>query len=134
MRASRSDELRNKPNSYDKLSEFSRRIIVLAALFEVPVENEQFAKVLPGIHYQIDAIRHEEYIVREKIFRGAEAAKAFNRVDTAIYHAEYILKDPDGCPERGHNLAISGELTEAAASIGNMAMEGYRRQKRLRGA
>ncbi len=120
----------NKSSAYDRLSEFSERLIGLAAMFEQPVEGQQFARVLPEIPYQIHMTRNLEYFVKERIFKFGRAKELFAKADIAIYHAEYILKDVHSFPDREHNLAISRELTDVAVLAGKMAMEGYARKDR----
>lgn len=106
--------------SYKILFEFSEKLDALALLFKMPVKDQQFAKVLPRIYYEIDTIRHLEFILRDKVFKGEEAEKAFCQVDEVLYHAEYVLHGPDqgldGFPSERYNLGISNRIKMAAES------------------
>lgn len=119
--------------SYTLLFEFSQRLDALALLFKRPVKDQQFAKVLPRIYYEIDVIRHLEFILRDRIFKGDGAEKVFEQADAAIYHAQYVLHGPDQgaeeFPSERYNLAISREISAAADVLkgimgGQMALKG----------
>ena len=104
--------------SYKILFEFSERLEALALLFKMPVKDQQFAKALPRIYYEIDVIRHLEFILRDKVFTGEKAERAFCQVDEALYHAEYVLHGPDQgldeFPSGRYNLSISNRIRIAA--------------------
>ena len=106
--------------SYKILFEFSEKLDALALLFKMPVKDQQFAKVLPRIYYEIDTIRHLEFILRDKVFKGEAAERAFSQVDEALYNAEYVLHGPDQgldeFPSERYNLSISDRIRMAAES------------------
>lgn len=106
---------------YKLISEFSERLDALALLFKKPVNDQQFAVVLPRIYYEIDVIRHLEFILRDRIFKGEQAEKIFEQVDTALYHAQYVLHGPDQgldeFPSERYNLAINKEINLASKAI-----------------
>lgn len=110
--------------SYKILFEFSEKLEALALLFKMPVKDQQFAKTLPRIYYEIDVIRHLEFILRDKVFTGEEAERAFCQVDEALYHAEYVLHGPDQgldeFPSGRYNLSISNRIRMAAESARRM--------------
>lgn len=110
--------------SYKILFEFSERLEALALLFKMPVKDQQFAKALPRIYYEIDVIRHLEFILRDKVFTGEKAERAFCQVDEALYHAEYVLHGPDHgldeFPSGKYNLSISNRIRMAAESARRM--------------
>lgn len=105
---------------YKVLFEFSEKLDALALLFKMPVKDQQFARVLPRIYYEIDAIRHLEFILRNRAFKGKEAEKMFWQVDEALYHAQYVLHGPDQgldeFPSERYNLSISNRIRMAAES------------------
>ncbi len=107
--------------SYKLLFEFSERLYALAPLFKMPVKDQQFAKVLPRIYYELDVIRHLEFIIRDKIFSGDEAQKTFCMVDEALYHVQYALyaadRRPSEFPNESYNLAVNKELAAAAQKV-----------------
>ncbi len=111
--------------SYALLFEFSERLHALASLFKRPVKDHQFAKSLPRIYYEIDVIRHLEFILRGRIFKGEKAEKAFEQVDSALYHAEYVLHGPDQgleeFPSEKYNLVISKEIDKTASKAEEIA-------------
>lgn len=113
--------------SYKSLFEFSERLDALALLFKRPVKDQQFAAVLPRIYYEIDVIRHLEFILRDKIFKGGQAEKTFEQVDMALYHAQYVLHGPDQgldeFPSERYNLAINKEIDLASKAIKGMTKQ-----------
>ena len=118
--------------SYKLLFEFSERLDGLALLFKRSVKDRQFAKALPRIYYDINVIRHLEFILREKIFRGEEAERSFEQIDTALYHAQYVLHGPDQgldeFPSEKYNRAISKEMKEAATALNELTQKAVGRQ------
>ena len=110
--------------SYKLLFEFSERLDALAMLFKRPVKDQQFAKILPRIYYEIDVIRHLEFILRERIFKGNKAEGTFGQLDTALYHAQYVLHGPDqgleGFPSERYNFTISREISTVANVLEEM--------------
>ena len=111
--------------SYKLLFEFSGRLDALAVLFRKPAKDQEFAKVLPRIYYEIDVIRHMEFILRDRIFKGKDAENAFVQVDLALYHAEYVLHGPDQgldeFPSDRYNMEISKELKDAVHYVNSMS-------------
>ena len=111
--------------SYTLLFEFSERLDVLALLFKRPVKDQQFAKVLPRIYYEIYVIRYLEFTLRERVFKGEKAERAFEQVDAALYHAQYVLHGPDQgldeFPSRRYNQAMSKELGEVNKMVRELA-------------
>jgi hypothetical protein len=81
---------------------------------------------MPRIIYQIDAIRHLEYLLREKMFRSLKADLVFNDVDKAICDAEYVMRetDPDEATSFDNNKIVSELMEDAAAGVKKMADEG----------
>ena len=107
--------------SYKLLFEFSERLDALALLFKRSVKDQQFAAVLPRIYYEIDVIRNLEFILRDKIFKGEKARKEFEQVDSALYHAQYVLHGPDHeldeFPSERYNLAISKKIRASGDAV-----------------
>ena len=123
--------------SYKMLFDFSKRLDALALLFKRPVKDQQFAKALPMIYYEIDVIRHLEFILRERIFKGDGAERAFGQVDMALYHAEYVLHGPDQgldeFPSERYNRDISREIEEAASGVKGLTQKAVWKQSACAG-
>jgi len=106
--------------SYKLLFGFSDGLLGLASLFKRPVENGEFARVMPLIAFRVHELRNTEIVVR-RVFKVGDTDPSFRKVDSALYYADDFARDIGCMPSDGYNLSMANSIVEAANIVRKMA-------------